>query len=725
MPPSGVPWCLLLWVGWGAAVLLEPFATDLPPFAKAKHPLKPSLFSSHLQAPFPTNAWWQDAVLEDGGNPIYPEPYHVQLLGDGVLMALNPKVLAPSTRYIYTPFEYGLKLNLGSNVKHEVIEHDLLSVTAQYTHAKSSTPLITVPVVRGSPYITALYKQEAPVAIDTIGCHIVGAYSDKNAKANHKMPSTTLAGTVFTFTLNTTQTWLLFTDKEVSLKWSDTHISAAKVHEGATLRFAAVPAGAAVPATTSLLGKHARCVPLGGSVEPDVLDAEAVVKFSWRAISANNRPCSPLILALPHMQGVLSKKSHTFTSLQYDGLLGPMVGVVAMTWGYSMPLANVSWFAPQPVRPDMRAALRSQAAADTKDVGFAPEPYAFGKQICRFARISLIAEELEAADTVGKADGIIKDAFTMWLGGQGSDALVYDETWFGTVPSNGLSSPDADFGAGYYNDHHFHYGYWLYAAAVVARHDADWAAKYAPHFKALARDIANPSKADPHYPLYRYFDWYAGHSWAAGLMAFSAGRNQESTSEAINAWYAMQLYGEAIGDDSMRRTGQLLAAHEMEAARVYWRSTAAHSVYPAEFAKHKGVGMVWESKVDVATWFGAGPVYALAINIMPYTPITEWYLRKDWVREAFPILEKEVSNGFIDDWKVIVYMAQAQINPKAAWTNLQSISVRSDEGMTLSNVIWWVATRPDPAKPDPPLPHAVDVLPVVHHSPAPPPSAPG
>lgn len=37
-------------------------------------------------------------MLEDGSNPIYPEPYHVQLLGDGVLMALNPKVLAPSTR---------------------------------------------------------------------------------------------------------------------------------------------------------------------------------------------------------------------------------------------------------------------------------------------------------------------------------------------------------------------------------------------------------------------------------------------------------------------------------------------------------------------------------------------------------------------------------------------------------------------------------------------------
>lgn len=53
-----------------------------------------------------------------------------------------------------------------------------------------------------------------------------------------------------------------------------------------------------------------------------------------------------------------------------------------------------------------------------------------------------------------------------------------------------------------------------------------------------------------------------------------------------------------------------------------------------------GVGMVWENKVDIATWFGAGPVYALAINILPYTPITEAYLRRDWVREAFPLLQK-------------------------------------------------------------------------------------
>ena len=39
------------------------------------------------------------------------------------------------------------------------------------------------------------------------------------------------------------------------------------------------------------------------------------------------------------------------------------------------------------------------------------------------------------------------------------DEMLYDTTWNGVVPINGLKFPDADFGAGYYNDHHFHYGW--------------------------------------------------------------------------------------------------------------------------------------------------------------------------------------------------------------------------------------------------------------------------
>ena len=64
----------------------------------------------------------------------------------------------------------------------------------------------------------------------------------------------------------------------------------------------------------------------------------------------------------------------------------------------------------------------------------------------------------------------------------------------------------------------------------------------------LIRDIANPSDADPLYPPMRHKDWFVGHSWAGGLFPSASGRNQESTSEAVNAWYAIALFGDAIGD---------------------------------------------------------------------------------------------------------------------------------------------------------------------------------
>mgnify|MGYP005741226919 CR=1 FL=1 len=35
--------------------------------------------------------------------------------------------------------------------------------------------------------------------------------------------------------------------------------------------------------------------------------------------------------------------------------------------------------------------------------------------------------------------------------------------------SSGLNNAGAAFGQGYYNDHHFHYGYWIYAAAAMAK----------------------------------------------------------------------------------------------------------------------------------------------------------------------------------------------------------------------------------------------------------------
>ena len=100
-----------------------------------------------------------------------------------------------------------------------------------------------------------------------------------------------------------------------------------------------------------------------------------------------------------------------------------------------------------------------------------------------------------------------------------------------------------------YNDHHFHYGYMVYAAAIVANHRPEWAREYFDRILLYVRDIANPSSHDKYFPMFRQKDWYLGNSWAAGLMSAELsphGREQESSSEAIAAFEGIALLGNVM-----------------------------------------------------------------------------------------------------------------------------------------------------------------------------------
>lgn len=85
-------------------------------------------------------------------------------------------------------------------------------------------------------------------------------------------------------------------------------------------------------------------------------------------------------------------------------------------------------------------------------------------------------------------------------------------------------------------------------AAVVAHFKPEWGAAFFEHVLLLVRSIANPSKDDTSFPLFRHKDWYQGHSWASGvpLPPYLNGKNQESSSEAIAAYEAVALYGKVM-----------------------------------------------------------------------------------------------------------------------------------------------------------------------------------
>lgn len=229
----------------------------------------------------------------------------------------------------------------------------------------------------------------------------------------------------------------------------------------------------------------------------------------------------------------------------------------------------------------------------------------------------------------------------------------------------------------------------MYAAAVVGKAEPSFLTQYKSQILTYVRDYANPSSQDPYFPVTRNKDWYNGHSWASGVTEFGDNRNQESTSEAINAYYAIVLLGEAMNDTDLKNWGRLLLAMEIRSARKYWH-VKDDSIYPDSFVGGHMVGVLWDTKVDYATWFGGNVEYIHGIQMLPFTPITEESLDSLFVSVEYNV----VANSGSQEWLSYMIMDEAVIDAGAAWNKLNSAGITSWAGNSKTNALWWIATRP-------------------------------
>jgi endo-1,3(4)-beta-glucanase len=156
----------------------------------------------------------------------------------------------------------------------------------------------------------------------------------------------------------------------------------------------------------------------------------------------------------------------------------------------------------------------------------------------------------------------LEAAYARWSQNRQSFPLYYDSVWGGVVSSASYNGgdPGADYGNTYYNDHHFHYGYLVYAASIIGYLDPTWLIANKDYVNALVRDYNNPSTKDNYFPVYRNFDWYHGHSWAHGVTEYADGKDEESSSEDTMSAYAVKMWGKTIGDANMEARGNLQLA---------------------------------------------------------------------------------------------------------------------------------------------------------------------
>ena len=646
----------------------DPLSTDSPPFSNQSHGLSPTGLWADSNGPLPTNAWWQNLVLGGGNLVVNSLPYLVKVDGDALRFSMPDKVVQQN--FIFTSFADDLNFGATQGLPaRQVTDYGPLHVRLDWGTGAGS---MHANLVRGMPYVTAHYNGLTP-RIGTI--HAITSLNGGSASA-------TVTSDRFEIATNSGDTWVVYASSPITLSQQGGALQASGTFTG-TLRAAVLTGGG-----EAVLDAYADRIPVGGTVDAVATGDLGELTFNWETQGTG----SLLMMALPHHMDVLA--NGTATSLTRNTLKGDMTGIVADSWQMDEPLTPIGWTAANPIAPAYEQSVRD---ALSEDVGFgvtAGDPYFGGKQFSALARLALIADELNETALANTYRNNLGNALEQRLAGQNGDPLVYDQTWGGLVAASGINNAGASFGQGYYNDHHFHYGYWIYAAAAMAKDNPAWVSQWGDEVMHLIRDIAEPSGADPNYGYMRNKDWFVGHSWAAGLFEFGDSRNQESSSEAVNAWYGVYLYGLAIGDDRLRDLGRLMLATELRATWKYWQINTGEGIYPEPYASNKVVGILWGTKVDYTTFFGANIEFIHGIQMLPFTPITEELLRAEWIEEEYPVVSTVLSNPALSDgWRGFIVMAHAVIDPNAAWSEAQALNWY-DDGNTKTNTLYWLATRP-------------------------------
>ncbi|KAM0923006.1 hypothetical protein ACQ4PT_005788 [Festuca glaucescens] len=627
-------------------------ATSPPPvFPRAASTVLPDpahFFAPELlAAPLPTNSFFQNFALNNGDQPEYIHPYSVKSAA-GALTVCYPKSVHSPSFHAQT-FVADLTLSSPSAAAaapHRIAAFDDLSITLDFS------PSLRAFLVRGSPFVTVA------TAGDPIDISLASVHAFLEAAPRDE------ALTRWRLRMNSGQSFLLYASAPIRLSMSSVTQLAAPGFSG-VIRVAFLPDAA----MEAVLDRYSGCFPTAGEA---ALNRPFSVDYTWRTQGSGDL----LMLAHPLHIRLLSKDRgvRVLEDFRYRSIDGDLVGVVGDAWALRTDPVFPTWHSTRGVSedgvPEIVAALRK----DVDDLASSPittsSSYFYGKAIARAARLALIAEEVGCPEVIPAVRGFLTATVTPWLDGSfEGNGFLYDPKWGGLVTQQGLTDTGADFGFGIYNDHHYHLGYFVYAIAVLAKIDPAWGREYMPQAYSMVADFMTMSReAGASYTRLRTFDPWKLHSWAGGLTEFGDGRNQESTSEAVNAYYAAALLGLSYGDARLVSDAATLTALEMLAAQTWWHVREGDTIYEDDFTGNNRVVGVVEALFPDARFV------------------------RDLVGWTGPALARD---GVGDGWKGFVYALEGTYDKESALAKTRELASH-DDGNTLTNLLWWLHSRGSP-----------------------------
>jgi len=119
--------------------------------------------------------------------------------------------------------------------------------------------------------------------------------------------------------------------------------------------------------------------------------------------------------------------------------------------------------------------------------------------------------------------------------------------------------------------------------------------------------------------------------------------------------------------------------------------------------------MIWSMLAQQQTWFGAEPWKSYGIQLMPLTPAAELRDSPSWIKEMLPSFKESCRsdpNCVDQGWSIVILSSMAVIGQ---WKKARDEAVElpasvflsaGGNGHSLTNTLWYIATRPVPTAAD-------------------------
>ncbi|EFM10086.1 coagulation factor 5/8 type domain protein [Paenibacillus curdlanolyticus YK9] len=647
-----------------------------------------------VNTPIPSNDWWQSLLIKPLGDSIITLPLKSKFFKQG-LGLLNPgagwiTADGGAVNADGNPDIYLMASNINtSTMKNRVTGYGDFSVNTVLSDTAEDKMKVTF--TKGSPYVFTEFSDRNSVELYS---SLVAGITDPNGAAILATDGSTYTGDrIAVRVLNTdgrpnpvatNRYYGIFAPPGTVFKKVGAKI---KIQLGSSSNYMSV---AAMPATSDLdlFYQHAYAFVTGSTATYSYNEGNSDVTTTLGVTTQLKRTgfSDQSMLALyPHQW---KKTNNALTTRTYPSVRGTL----KLKEGNSFTTVDKFYgMVPTFTEPGNAQYARQQMEdylsildQETANNIMNGDAYWQGKTLHPLAMGALEANEIGDITLRNKFLSRIKAVLTDWYTyteGEPEYFMYYNNDW-GT-----MYYKNSGFGANYgITDHHFTYGYYVFASAILATFDNQWRTEYGGMVEQLIRDYANPSKTDPLYPQFRNFDPYEGHSWAGGYADNDSGNNQEAAGESLFGWVGQYMWSMLTGDTNFRNAAIYGFTTELNAVEQYWFNYDGDNWLP-EWT-HKSVGQVYGSSNFFGTFFSGLPVHVYGIHWLPTAEyLTSYGLNKNKAAALY--------NGFVadnggtpgTDWQHIVWPIRSLSDANGVLSGWNTTNMQRNE---IFNTYWFV-----------------------------------